>query len=280
MIRDSLPYVPTGHWHGELALGYACLNGRTLPVHRWHRGSLRIQKHSHPEGDALCHQLISIPPQGIAGSERQSLHLWLAGGCRVLATTDKATLWHDGRGDSASLHLVIELSRDSHLEWLPRENTLLPGADAVIDKRFELEAGATLLASDVISLGSERERFSHGCWRQHYMIQREGRPAWRENRVMSSGSWELDAPTGLGGRSVCATLLWVGPDLPAATIARCRAIGLLGDEECGQTEGIWLARHICDGIDEANTWVRALWHELRPHTGQRAACPPRAWQES
>jgi urease accessory protein len=280
MIREPLPYVPTGHWHGELTLGYACLNGRTLPVHRWHRGSLRIKKHSHPEGDALCHQLISVPQDGIAGSERQSLHLWLAADSQVLATTDTPTIWHDGQGDSASLHLTIELARDSHLEWMPRENVVLPGADAVIDKRFELETDATLLASDVLTLGSARERFTHGCWRQHYTVQRAGRPLWRENRVMSSGSWALDAPTGLGGHTVCATLLWVGPALPDALLAQCRAAGLLQEGEYTKVDDIWLARRLGDSVDEANDWVRALWNVLRPHTGQRQPCRPRAWLDA
>jgi len=272
---------PFGHWHAELALRYASRDGHTVPVLRRHRGPLRVQKHFHPEGPALCQHIIVHPPAGIAGGDRLHIDVQLEGGANVLLTSPGAAKWYCGDRE-ARMDLVIRVAAGAALEWLPLETIVYAGARCHLHNRIDLAGDARLLFADITCFGrpGAGEVFSDvagGRWRQQGEIRRDGRLLWSEESALAAGDALFASPVGLHGNSVLATLLWAGEAVPDALHEACRLQPVDGRAGVTQLPSVWQARCLCHSVETAQRWLRALWALLRPALLGREAVPPRIW---
>lgn len=267
-----------GHWRAALTLAYASRDGATVPVRRRHHGPLRVQKHFHPEGPAVCHHIIVHPPGGIAGGDALRIDIAVDSGAHALITSPGAAKWYRGTGE-ATLDLALTLAEGAVLEWLPLETIVYSGAHCRIRNRIDLAGDARLLFADVICLGRPGcgERFDHGRWRQAGEIRRDGRLLWCEETCIDGDDPLLDAAAGLAGATVTGSLLWVGPPLPDELHEACLALPLAGRAGATQLPDAWSARCLCDSVEEAQRWLRAVWVLLRPAMLGRAAVMPRIW---
>jgi urease accessory protein len=59
-MANALPAGLQAGWHAALELGYALVQGRTVPVHRRHQGPLRVQKHF-IDGHGQCQHIVVHP---------------------------------------------------------------------------------------------------------------------------------------------------------------------------------------------------------------------------
>lgn len=267
-----------GRWHASLELAYARRDGVTVPSLRRHRGPLRVQKHFHPEGPAVCHHIVVHPPAGIVGGDALRISVEVGTGAHALITSPGAAKWYRGACD-ATLELSLTLADQSVLEWLPLETIVYSGAHCAIRNHIELSGSAQLLFADVLCLGrpGSGERFDQGRWRQTGEIRRDGRLLWCEQSSVAGNDPLLDSAAGLGGATVMGSLLWVGPPVPEELHAACLALPLAGRAGATCLPDAWSARCLCDSVEEAQHWLRSVWSLLRPTMLGRAAVAPRIW---
>ena len=276
----SEPSTPAPSWHAQLRLRFDDDAGTTRLSGRAHRGPLRVQKALYPEGPRACHVIVVHPPGGVVGGDRLELDLDLGASTQVLATTPGAAKWYRANGrhrEHASRQDVrLRVGAGAALEWLPQETIFYDDADVVLEHEVELAPDARYIGAEILCFGRRAagERFERGQVRQRTRIRQGGRLVWWEQGILHGGA-AMRSPLGLGGRSVCATLVAVGKPLPAPVLAALRA----ADPALGlsQARSVFVARHLGDDSEAARASLLRVWQALRPHL---MACParvPRIW---
>ncbi len=273
---------PITGWQARLELDFARRDEATILEGRRHFGPLRVQKALHPEGPAVCHAIVLHPPAGICGGDRLSISATVDAAGHALLTTPGAGKWYRSAGEQATQSLDFRIGAGAALEWLPQESIVFDGARGAMDSRIRLAEGARFIGWEVLCLGrrASGERFSHGELRLATRIEIAGAPIWIERGRIAGGSALQDAPIGLAGRSLAATLLAAGADIAPALLAECRSVEAT---EAGALTGLTalpqllVARYLGDSSEAARAWLVALWKILRPALTGREAQPPRIW---
>ncbi|QJE02710.1 urease accessory protein UreD [Massilia forsythiae] len=273
---DSTPSHDAGAWHASLRLRFDDDGGTTRLSGRAHRGPLRVQKALYPEGPRTCHVIVVHPPGGVVGGDRLDLALDAGAAAEVLATTPGAAKWYRANGRVSRQNVVLTAGPGAAIEWLPQETIFYDDADVVLEHEVDLAPGARYIGSEILCFGRRAcgETFRSGRVRQRTRIRQGGRLVWWEQGTLYGGD-AMRSPLGLGGRSVCATLVAVGAPLPAALLADLRA----GDPALGlsQVKSVFVARHLGDDGEAARASLQRVWQALRPHLLGRPACVPRIW---
>lgn len=258
-------------WKAELSLAFVSRNGKTILSEKRHDGPLVVQKPLYPEGDAVCHAIVVHPPAGIAGGDELEVSASIKENSHVLLTTPGASKWYRSAGPWARQRIGFEV--DGCLEWLPQETIVFDGALSEIGTEVRLSGNARYIGWEILCLGrtGSGERFGKGEIRVRTRIARDGRPLWIELGRIDGGGKLTASPAGLGGRSVCATLLAAGPGI---NVQACRridglAVTLLPD--------LLVARYLGDSSEAARQKFVEIWKILRPMLLGRPACEPRIW---
>ncbi|HLE66329.1 MAG TPA: urease accessory protein UreD [Burkholderiales bacterium] len=264
-------------WKAELSLEYERRGARTVLAKRRHEGPLAVQKPLYPEGDAVCHTIVVHPPAGIAGGDELELSVRAVRGAHALLTTPGAAKWYRSSGPWARQRIEFEVADGAALEWLPQETIVFDGAQAELSMQVGLAGSARFIGWEVLCLGrsGSGERFRRGVFRIATEIRHEGRLLWFERGRLEGGGELLESPAGLGGRTVCATLLAAGIDVGAEAVAACRKVK---GAVVTRLPGLLVARHLGDSSEEAKRGFAQLWSALRPGLLGRAAAEPRIWR--
>lgn len=282
-------------WEARLALEYELRDGRSVLARREHFGPLRVQRSLYPEGHATCHTIVVHPPGGMAAGDRLSVEARLGEGSAALLTTPGAGKWYrciNASGDGqpvrprASQTLDFAVAAGAHLEWLPQESILFDGAVADMTTRIRLGEGASYIGWDILCFGrvASGESFGSGALRTRTEIVSGGVTLWREQGSLRAGEPMFRSAAGLAGRTVSATLLAAGRDMPAELLAQCRAVAptdvaakngaLAGITRLPQ---VLIARWLGDSSEDARHYFAKLWALLRPALSGRDAQTPRIW---
>lgn len=265
-------------WQASLALGFTDDAGTTRLTGNTHRGPLRVQKPLYPEGGAVCHAIIIHPPGGVVGGDQLSITVSVGAGAHALLTTPGAAKWYKANGKRSRQQLRLEVAGGASLEWLPQETIFFDQADVALDQTINLAGDACYIGCDIVCMGrrASGETFATGRVAQRTRIQRDDTLIWWEQGALCGG--RLDSPLTFNGHTVCATLIAVGPPLPAAVVADLRA-ALAADAGFGitQTKGLLVARHLGDDSEAARRIMLAVWRAVRPHLLGREAVTPRIW---
>ena len=275
-IHHDLHHDPhAAAWHASLRLAFARDGDCTRLVRRAHRGPLRVQKALYPEGPGACHVIVVHPPGGIVGGDRLDIAFDVPAGCHVLATSPGATKWYRANGRMSRQDVHLAAGPDAAIEWLPQETIFYDGAAVETTIDVDLAPGAVYIGADTLCFGRQAsgERFERGRIRQRTRIRIDGRPVWWEQGDATPAA--LASPLGLGGHSVCATLVAVGRPAPAALLAALRAVDPL--LAVSQLKQVCAARWIGDDGERARAALTGAWGLLRPHLLDRPACTPRIW---
>jgi urease accessory protein len=268
-------------WAARLALEYALREGRTVLSGREHNGPLLVQKSLHPEGDAVCHNIILHPPGGIAGGDSLALEARLGAGSAALLTTPGAGKWYKTAGDTAHVAQRFDIGRGAVLEWLPQASIVFDRARAEAKTEIFLEQDGLYLGWDITCMGrtASGERFDSGELRQRTEVWQQGRRLWCEYARLAGGDPMLASKAGLAGYTVSATMIAAGRAIPKDLLEQCRSV----EAEAGAQSGITalpcvlLARYLGHGSEAAMLFFIALWSLLRPALAGRGAVPPRIW---
>jgi len=176
-------------WQARLALGFERRRERTVLVRCEHCGPLRVQKALYPEGPAVCQAIILHPPGGIAGGDGLDIALLAGAGAHAQLTTPGAGKWYRSGGRRASQSLHLRVDAQAIVEWLPQETIVFDGAEAAMQTRIELAAGALYCGWEILCLGrtASGERFAHGRLDLSTRIEQGGRPLWIEPGGLRGG---------------------------------------------------------------------------------------------
>ncbi|TNF63006.1 MAG: urease accessory protein UreD, partial [Burkholderiales bacterium] len=182
--------------------------------------------------------------------------------------------------------VTLKLERDARLEWLPLETIAYPGCLAESRVSFSLEAGAQLLAWDVVALGlpASGSPFERGCFSQR--IEWPG--LWLEQaRVRGHDRRLLDSPVGLGGRKAMATM-WFACGTPPDAGAQEDLIEAVRQSLPRRKEAdlaatwcnpqLLLVRGLGDAVEPLMQALQTAWAAIRRQAWQRDDPPPRIWQ--
>jgi len=256
-------------WKAELSLGFERDGGRTVLARRRHDGPLVVQKPLYPEGGEVCHAIVVHPPAGIAGGDELSLSVHSEQSTFVQLTTPGAGKWYRSAGPWASQRLDFDVA--GAVEWLPQETIVYDGALADLSTDVRLAGEARYLGWEILCLGrtGSGERFSRGTIRLGTRIRRDGKLLWLERGRIEGGGKLMQSPAGLGGHTVCGTLV-----AAATNVAPRRAEGLA----VTVLPGVLVARYLGDSSEEAKRAFSRLWAELRPAFLGREAQEPRIWR--
>jgi urease accessory protein len=272
--------VDVRSWRAELALRYEQRNGRTVLAHRRHEGPLVVQKPLYPEGDAVCHTIVVHPPGGIAGGDELEIDAHVGAASHVLLTTPAAGKWYRSVGPWAQQRVLLKADSAAFMEWLPQEAILFDGARANIVTHVDLAADASFIGWDILCLGraGSGERYMNGECRLHTRLMRAGKLMWFERVRIAAGGLFCRSPVGLGGHTVCGTLLAAAPDVDRLVSACRNESAVAGTTGVTQVPGVLVARYLGDSSEAARMYFQRLWRHIRPALTGRSAHEPRIWR--
>lgn len=272
---------PHGAWQAQLRLGFALHDGVSRLVERTHSGPLRVQKPLYPEGDGVCHAIIIHPPGGVVGGDQLAVDATAGEGAHALLTSPGAAKWYRANGHVSGQHLVLRAGRGAAIEWLPQESIFFDQACVRLRHEVELAADAGYIGCDIVCLGrsASGEMFNTGSIGQQVRIRRGGRLLWWEQGELAGGGALMASPLGLGGHTVCATLIAVGTPVAAAVLAAVREIAVPAGAAFGATQmkALVVVRLLCGDSEAARRVMLAAWQLLRPAMLGRDAVVPRIW---
>jgi len=268
-------------WRAELALEYERRGPRTVLAARRHDGPLVVQKPLYPEGDAVCHTIVVHPPAGIAGGDELEIAARAGEGAHALLTTPGAGKWYRSAGPWARQRLALDAGKGACLEWLPQETIVFDGALAEMRTEVKLAADAVYIGWEVLCLGrtGSGEHYGSGECRPRTQLWRDGKPLWFEHGRIEAGGPLMGSPAGLGGRSVCGTLLAAAPGVDSEVLSACRqAQATSGEVTVTLLPGLLVARYLGDSSEAARHYFARLWRHLRLALTGREAVEPRIWK--
>ncbi|HEV7390722.1 MAG TPA: urease accessory protein UreD [Burkholderiales bacterium] len=277
---DVAEPVDVRGWRAELELTYEERGGRTVLARRRHEGPLVVQKPLYPEGDAVCHTLLVHPPGGIAGGDELQVDATSGGSAHVLLTTPAAGKWYRSAGPWAHQRVVLKAAAKSCVEWLPQETILFDGARANIETHVDLAEDASFIGWDILCLGraGSGERFVHGDCRLHTRVMRAGKPLWFERALIAAGGLFCTSHAGLGGHTVCGTLLAAGAGVDKLVNACRNERAAAGATGVTCVPGVLVARYLGNSSEAVRMYFQRLWKHIRPALTGRDAHEPRIWK--
>lgn len=290
---DERPLQTTGqaaeparreHLLATLALGFERDHETTRLMQRDHFGPLRVQKPLYPEDPSVCHAILVHPPGGVVGGDELRINAQVGDHAHAFLSTPGAAKWYRSNGHVSTQFLHMQAGENAALEWLPQETILFNGADVVFDSTVNLQGNASYIGCDILCFGrtASGEQFDHGRVRQRLRILRDGKPLWLEQGSLTGGSKQMSSPLGLAGYTVCASLIAVGQQQPAALLQAVReqiqaTAGGAGMVGATQMKSVLMVRYLCHSSEVARQVMLQAWQVLRPALLGQPAVVPRIW---
>lgn len=272
---------PDHCWQAHLRLGFVHGPHGTRLGERIHAGPLRVQKPLYPEGPQVCHAVIVHPPGGVVGGDALDLGITAGAGAHALLTTPGAGKWYRANGRRSRQDVRIEVGANAALEWLPQETLFYRDAQVELTHAVKLAENARYLGSEILCFGrtASGEVFEEGSVRQTSTIHRDGELVWHEEGQIDGAGPFMQSPFGLGGNTVCATLIACGLTLDASQLAQLREETDCAAGHSGVTQlpNIVVVRHLGRSSEAARAVLMAAWRRLRPALLGRDAAVPRLW---
>lgn len=277
---DMAEKVPATGWRASLDLGFERRGARSVLAERRHEGPLVVQKSLHPEGEGICHAIVVHPPAGIAGGDELSLVGRAGRNSRVVLGTPGAARWYRSSGAWARQDVEFDIRENAALEWLPQETIFFDGAMAQMQNVIRVADGGCYLGWEILCFGRNGAGapLKQGEFKMHSRVEVDGRPVFVERGEFRAGGALFASRAGLGGKSVCATLLAASAACDAALVAACRALSPASGE-CGVTllPGVLVARYLGDSSESAKNYFIQLRRILRPAMMKQDATDLRIW---
>ncbi|MFZ6749800.1 urease accessory protein UreD [Undibacterium sp. Ren11W] len=281
--QTSAP-IAIAPWQAKLRLSFSDDGGTTRLTERSHVGPLRVQKALYPEGGQICHAIIVHPPGGVVGGDQLEIALSVQANAHALLATPGAAKWYKANGKISKQSVQMMVQQAASVEWLPQETIFFDAAHVQLSQTINLAKDASFIGCDILCFGrtASGESFHSGKISQHSTIRREGKLIWFEQGAVTGGSLAMTGLLGLGGNTVCATLLGAGKTVPAAVIAALReeASALLdgaGSFGVTQLKAVIVVRYLGNASEMARALMLMAWRYLRPEIMGREAVALRIW---
>ncbi|OMH32462.1 urease accessory protein UreD [Tersicoccus sp. Bi-70] len=266
-------------FRGELDLTVEPRHGRSVAVHQYHRGALRVLRPLYLDASGQVTYVVVNPGGAYLDGDRYRLGLTLAPGAELLLTTQSATKVYRTPHTGATQTFTARLAAGSRLEYLPDQLIAYRGARYRQDTRIAMDPQASLVLADVITPGWSPNGipFRYDALRLRTAVTMGGRPVVVDNLQLGSGDGDGDAGTAgpglLEGRTHVGTLLVVDPRVGAEQVDAARAqlaarLGLIGGATALAVPGMVL-RVLGDSTETVSAALLAVVDDLRAAwTGQ------------
>lgn len=213
---------PTAVPTGRLELILAPRGERTVAVHQFHTGALRVLRPHHLDGSGQPCFVVVNPGGGYLGGDRYELDVTVEASGTALVTTQSATKVYRAPAAPARQDVRFTLGPGAVLEYLPDQLIAYANADYVQHTTVEMDPTACFVAGEVVTPGWAPDGTS---FRYRSVVLRTevvmcGRTVVLDNLRLRPGE---DAVAELGfleGRSHLGSLLVVDPRVDRGLIDR------------------------------------------------------------
>jgi urease accessory protein len=138
---------------GELALRVAVRGQRTLAVHQFHQGALRVLRpHYLDESGQVCYVLVN-PGGAYLGADLYLLDVEVEADAKLLLTTQSATKIYRTPGSFAEQRMTIRLGEGAQLELAPDQVIAYREASYRQNTHITVRPSSSLVMSEVITPG-------------------------------------------------------------------------------------------------------------------------------
>lgn len=268
-------------WQAQLRLRFY-RHGQHTRLKHHHRGPLRIQRPFYPENDGACHVYPLHPPGGVVGGDSLQLTAQLAHSSQALITTPAATKFYRSSGPVARQITCLQVAPGASLEWLPQETIIFQGGHVSNSIRVEVSGEGRFLGWEILCLGrpAADESFTTGFCHQKLEIWRDGVPLYLEQGRYQGGSILLQAPWGLQGFPVVASLVCLTDQRERLDDVRKTINGFHAESliAASQRDGVLVCRYLGPSTEHARRVFEQVWTVLRPAVFGKAVVMPRIWQ--
>jgi urease accessory protein len=207
---------------GRLELALAPRGGRTVAVHQFHSGALRVLRPHHLDGSGQPCFVVVNPGGGYLGGDRYELDVTVAAGGTALVTTQSATRVYRTPAAPARQDVRFALGPGAVLEYLPDQLIAYQDADYVQRTTVEMDPTACLVAGEVVTPGWAPDgtpfRYRGVVLRTEVLMG--GRTAVLDNLWLRPGEDDVADLGFLEGRSHLGSLLVVDPRVDRALVDR------------------------------------------------------------
>ena len=203
-----------GGVHGLVQMSFSRRSGPTRLCHLFQREPLRVLFPHFPRGDILS-AVVANTSGGLVGGDRVDIEVDVASGARTLVTTQAAEKVYRSTGSECLVLVDIHARDAAWVEWLPHETIIFDGARIRRSVYLNVDAGARVLAGDLLVFGrrAHGESLSHGLVHDEWQVRVDGRLTWADSLHLADDlAAKQVAPAALGGSNVMATLLYVAQD--------------------------------------------------------------------
>jgi urease accessory protein len=207
------------------------------------RAPLRLMLPRAPDGDPLTGVLVNTAG-GVVGGDRHRIDVALGEGAGALLVGQAAEKVYRSAGADARIDCRYRLEAGAVLEALPQGTILFDGARLLRRTTVLRHPAATLLAGEVLVLGrlGMGETFAHGLLHDRWEVACDGGPRWIDAlRLDRDIARLLDAPAAFGGARALATVIYAAAD------AEVR-LGAARDILAAAPQGVRAAATVIQGV--------------------------------
>lgn len=267
-------------WSGRLQLEYARIRKKSVLCRNLHKGPLVVQRPLYPEGNDVCHTCILHPPGGVVGGDRLEIDVKVKKDASALITTPGATKFYRSDRRLATQKQHLKIATGASLEWFPQDAIIFPGAEAVIESRVDLAAGAIFMGWEILCLGLpvNKKRFTQGKLQTRFSLYRENKILFLD-QLRVNNEQDLKRPSGLRNYPVTAT--FISSNGHSDMLASIRDIlpkeqGAMVGTSLLHNE-LLIIRYLGHSTFAAHALFAEIWAFLRPQIIHKTACAPRIW---
>nr|WP_245953756.1 urease accessory protein UreD [Arthrobacter silvisoli] len=268
---------------GELRLRVARHGGRSVAVHQFHQGALRVLRPHYLDDSGQLGYVMVNPGGAYLGADLYVIDVEVEAGASLLLTTQSATKIYRTPGSFAEQRMSIRLGEGARLELAPDQLIAYREASYRQDTRITVHPASSLVMSEIVTPGwsPERTAFQYEELRLRTEIRVEGPTgeagllALDNVLVKPRRGAQAGNVTGLGfmeGRSHLGSLLVVDARVDQALADELHALAAPHDAlagvsltaTVGGTTGLVL-RALSDNTEELNRLLGACTAHLRKH---------------
>lgn len=274
-------------WLASIQLQFADKQTRTVLKDMQFLGPLRVQRSFYPE-QGRNHTYLLHPPGGMVSGDKIQISAELECGAKVLMTTPSAGKVYGA--DTLNLpqrqNVSLHVQAGAELEWLPQENIVFDGANAVLETQIDLASTSKLIAWDMVSFGRPHGEhwFRKGALEQLLTIRIDGNLVLHEAFRTDPELEVLSSPIGLAGYVHMGNMFIVAPEenaqykdwieqlresMPKPSASLRIAVT--------ERRGVMIVRALCDDIEKLRNTFIQIWERLRPLVLNTEAVAPRIW---
>lgn len=280
-LRSPIPDKPL---RARLSLDFQDDAGITRLIGKDHFGPLLVQKPFYPEGPDMCQAVIIHPPGGVVGGDMLEIGVKVGGAANAQITTPGAAKWYKANGHVSRQSIKLDIGKGGALEWVPQETIFFDNVHVELDHAVLLEKEASYIGCEILCFGrtASGESFTNGQIGQRTSIRRDGKLVWFEQIRLQGGSSAMKSPLGLGGHTICATLIAAGKPVSAELLNEVREgaaeiSGGSGHFGISQLNSLIVARYLGNSSEMARRIMLHAWGLIRPAMLGRQAMVPRMW---